>query len=314
MIKNLTLACVLSVLGVTANSLVAQALDFKFSLRGTNFYRLSNTHSESTVTGVIQGLKDNAYSRPTRIIINKNSLGIPEGTILVEPEDYIGGIFVVENGKVLRVRGVIYGDTSSIIPGGISGKNKYLIRLGESDYGTYRYAVVNGTNGRSMVGIESGIERSSRPPITYTTSEPEEYEGKELTEEPTKKDIDTALKKRGFPDSDYPYYERPNGCSYSPDSNWFNSGTGFKPACDNHDRCYSTVGKSKRTCDDNFKADMDRICATGTPVTGCSMSANLYYSIVNQGAWFYTTAQEEAKKYQVEVEKFKKEWRQKIGR
>lgn len=136
------------------------------------------------------------------------------------------------------------------------------------------------------------------------------------SKEPTKKDIDTALMKRGFPKSDYPYYEAPNGCTFSPDSNWFNSGTGFKPACDNHDRCYETVGKSKEACDNTFKADMDKICATGTPVTGCSATATSYYKIVANisASLFYSSSQTEAKKYQVKVEEFKKEWKQNMVR
>ncbi len=110
-------------------------------------------------------------------------------------------------------------------------------------------------------------------------------------------DVNRAMRDR-FPSSAFPYYEAPNGCSNSPDSNWFNSGTGFKPACDNHDRCYATVGKSKDTCDDNFKNDMDRICATVTPVTGCSTAANLYYgAVIKYGTSAYTTAQKQQREY-----------------
>lgn len=110
-------------------------------------------------------------------------------------------------------------------------------------------------------------------------------------------DVNRAMRDR-FPSSAFPYYEAPNGCSNSPDSNWFNSGTGFKPACDNHDRCYATVGTSKDTCDDNFKKDMDRICATGTPVTGCSTAANLYYgAVIEHGTSAYTTAQNQQREY-----------------
>lgn len=133
--------------------------------------------------------------------------------------------------------------------------------------------------------------------------------------EPTQKDIDEALKTRGFPASNYPYYEAPNGCSNSPDSNWFNSGTGFKPACDDHDRCYATVGQSKDACDDKFKDDMDKICATGTPVIGCNTAASLYHgAVIEKATCAYAIAQVEARKYQDKVEEFKKEWRQKIGR
>jgi hypothetical protein len=110
-------------------------------------------------------------------------------------------------------------------------------------------------------------------------------------------DVNRAMRDR-FPSSAFPYYEAPNGCSNSPDSNWFNSGTGFKPACDNHDRCYATVGTSKDTCDDNFKNDMDRICATGTPVTGCSTAAKLYYgAVIEYGTSPHTSAQSQQREY-----------------
>jgi len=164
------------------------------------------------------------------------------------------------------------------------------------------------------IGVLGGGSSASQGGIYINVYEPSRRP-RSSSKEPTKQDIDKALRKRGFPDSDHPYYEAPNGCSNSPDSNWFSSGTGFKPACDNHDRCYATIGKSKDTCDDNFKKDMDKICATGTPVAGCSTAANLYYgAVIEYGTSAYSTAQEEAKKYQDKVEEFKKEWRQKMGR
>lgn len=133
------------------------------------------------------------------------------------------------------------------------------------------------------------------------------------SKEPTKKDIDTAMMKKGFPKSDYPYYEGPNGCTRVLSSGGiFGNGTGFKPACDNHDRCYSTVGKPKSVCDDIFKAEMDKICATGTPVIGCSTLATAYYKGVansSLAASAYTTAQTEAKTYQAKVEEFRKAWK-----
>jgi hypothetical protein len=43
---------------------------------------------------------------------------------------------------------------------------------------------------------------------------------------------------------------------------------------------------------------MDRICATGAPVTGCSTAAKSYYFfVVNFGTSAYTTAQEQEKEY-----------------
>jgi Group XII secretory phospholipase A2 precursor (PLA2G12) len=110
-------------------------------------------------------------------------------------------------------------------------------------------------------------------------------------------DVNRAMRDR-FPSSDFPYYEGPNGCSYSPDSNWFNSGSGFKSACDTHDRCYATIRKSKDTCDDNFKNDMDRICAVGVPGDACRTAAKLYYgAVIQHGSSAYATAQKQQREY-----------------
>lgn len=39
----------------------------------------------------------------------------------------------------------------------------------------------------------------------------------------------------------------------------------FEPACDNHDRCYTTCGSSRSACDDAFGHDMYRICRDTFP-------------------------------------------------
>lgn len=79
---------------------------------------------------------------------------------------------------------------------------------------------------------------------------------------PSKEEIDEFARRTGeFPDSDYPYYTRPNGCGppegvsaqFIPDGWWF---VDFRDACNNHDLCGSTLGNSKQTCDTNFRNDM----------------------------------------------------------
>lgn len=132
---------------------------------------------------------------------------------------------------------------------------------------------------------------------------------------PTKAEIDAALKTRGFEDSNYPYYEQPNGCSNSPDSNWFNSGTGFKPACDQHDRCYMTFGNSKKDCDDTFLKQMQDICSSGTPVKGCDLAADFYaWAVGKFGGGAYQEAQKQANKYNAAVRQFRAEWRRDRGK
>ena len=43
---------------------------------------------------------------------------------------------------------------------------------------------------------------------------------------------------------------------------------------------------------------MDRVCATGTPVNGCSTAANLYYrAVIKYGTSAYTTAQKQQREY-----------------
>lgn len=56
----------------------------------------------------------------------------------------------------------------------------------------------------------------------------------------------------------------------------------FKPACDEHDTCYSTPGRSKASCDSEFLANMNTLCATfafgGLGV--CQAEAQVYYQAV----------------------------------
>lgn len=79
----------------------------------------------------------------------------------------------------------------------------------------------------------------------------------------SKEEIDSYMKKNGFPDSDYPYYEKANGCGSKDDphlirDNWF--GVHFTNDCYRHDNCYMTIGKSQSECDIQLGKDMSYSC------------------------------------------------------
>ena len=85
---------------------------------------------------------------------------------------------------------------------------------------------------------------------------------RELQDEVTKRGIspeqvNRALKDK-FPNSNFPYYEPVNGCSNRrADIGWNKV---FEDACNNHDRCYTTVGELKLNCDDLLLIEMAKIC------------------------------------------------------
>jgi secretory phospholipase A2 len=60
----------------------------------------------------------------------------------------------------------------------------------------------------------------------------------------------------------------------------------FGPACDAHDKCYGTCGKSKDACDEAFQMDMRKICADvfmwnfPGPFISCAAQAETYYQAV----------------------------------
>ncbi len=93
-------------------------------------------------------------------------------------------------------------------------------------------------------------------------------------------DVDKAMRAK-FPKSSFPYYALPNGCSSPVPSHW---NIPFRNACNNHDKCYTTPGKSKIACDDKFLVEMSRIC---DPVgygmdTVCQTAAVAYYKAVDE--------------------------------
>lgn len=70
-------------------------------------------------------------------------------------------------------------------------------------------------------------------------------------------------------------------------------------ACQNHDECYSTLGRSRSSCDHEFKGDMFTECKRAygqyDSLSGCRPAAITYYeAVVAYGAPYYERAQEEA--------------------
>jgi hypothetical protein len=84
----------------------------------------------------------------------------------------------------------------------------------------------------------------------------------------------------------------PNGCGT--DHGWIANakllpqtagGANFRPACNDHDRCYSTPFASKKACDDQFYLDMKQRCETRAfdDRQFCRAGAWIYYNAVKYG-------------------------------
>ena len=89
-------------------------------------------------------------------------------------------------------------------------------------------------------------------------------------------------------------------------------GVDFRPVCDNHDKCYGTLGESREQCDNSFRSALRAKCEKtllrsaggifGTVVTGgqaltsCYGVAETYYrSVRERGGTAYSTAQNHAR-------------------
>ena len=89
-------------------------------------------------------------------------------------------------------------------------------------------------------------------------------------------------------------------------------GVDFRPVCDDHDRCYGTLGQSREHCDNAFRSGLRARCEKellrsvggilGTVVTGgraltsCYGIAEIYYQAVRErGGTAYSTAQNHAR-------------------
>ena len=77
-----------------------------------------------------------------------------------------------------------------------------------------------------------------------------------------------------FPYSDFPYYEPVNGCS-NPIIGFEEANRLFEKDCNNHDRCYQTIGKKKFYCDKALWEDILRTC--NLRKDPCPIKAEIYY-------------------------------------
>jgi hypothetical protein len=76
-------------------------------------------------------------------------------------------------------------------------------------------------------------------------------------------DIEGIPYNQEFPNAQHPYAQAPDGCS-----GWQNArqvrdtwgSVNFIGACDNHDRCYYTVGSDWNTCNERFYSDLRAAC------------------------------------------------------
>ena len=109
-------------------------------------------------------------------------------------------------------------------------------------------------------------------------------------------EVNRALKDK-FPNSNFPYYEPVNGCSNPADIGWNKV---FEDACNNHDRCYTTVGELKLNCDDLLLIEMAKICKLRDYQNEpCTTAAKTYYIAVRSpvGQFIYDTSQKKQNEY-----------------
>ena len=135
-------------------------------------------------------------------------------------------------------------------------------------------------------------------------------------------DIDGIPYNSEFPKAQYPYAQAPDGCSGWNDPKEVRDTWGpvsFKDACNQHDKCYYTVGSKWNTCNERYYSDLRTACerdlrtAVRNPITGkkyylppdpvrlstCYGIATTYYSGVQVGVALdvFKDAQRKQKKY-----------------
>jgi hypothetical protein len=98
-----------------------------------------------------------------------------------------------------------------------------------------------------------------------------------------------------------------NGCGSGPTGRVTPNapaGISFEEACNNHDRCYGIIGKSKQDCDKAFHNEMLDRCARkfktiiARPLrASCNGAADVYYTaVIERGGPAYRDAQAHARK------------------
>jgi len=122
--------------------------------------------------------------------------------------------------------------------------------------------------------------------------------------DPSPAQINNFMRDSGWPDSNYPYYERENGCSIPVIGFAFDAK--FKPACDQHDRCYMTLGKQKSECENAFYNDMKEICnditffdylSLGTSLRICHATASAMASATASNPYHFRISQTNQGRY-----------------
>jgi hypothetical protein len=66
-----------------------------------------------------------------------------------------------------------------------------------------------------------------------------------------------------FRNAEHPYADGPNGCGGHQTGKAVRDSwvvVDFTRGCDRHDRCYSTLGKSFKECNRDFRSDLRKIC------------------------------------------------------
>jgi hypothetical protein len=103
-LRSIGLALGLAGLSITASSMSARALDFSFSfpvdMEVTTGSNITTSISSTTISGIIQGLQNNATGGATDVIITSDPvLGISSST----PLYYQSGTLTVVNGEITAV-------------------------------------------------------------------------------------------------------------------------------------------------------------------------------------------------------------------
>jgi hypothetical protein len=132
-----------------------------------------------------------------------------------------------------------------------------------------------------------------------------------------KSDIEGIPYNPAFPDAEYPYAQAPNGCgsmglwgSTDVRDTWGN--VDFTEACNNHDRCYYTLGSNSGNCNldfyDNLRSSWERdllvldvtVVLAPVTLTSCYTIATTYYGAVEAGVWIdvFRDAQNLQRKYE----------------
>ena len=94
--------------------------------------------------------------------------------------------------------------------------------------------------------------------------------------------------------SDYILQQRADGCSCSTICS-AGDRRRFRAACNEHDKCYATLGVSKATCDLNFLKNMGFIC-NHHYFGSCALDASAFYTaVLAAGGGSYDNGQQWAK-------------------